>query len=389
VTPDESLTWLDSTQLFGVKLGLENTRLLLEGLGNPHVGRCFIHVAGSNGKGSVCAMLDAILRADGRRCGLYTSPHLINFRERIRVDGRMISPDALAASLTRIRNVSRGWAHCPTFFEIATVAALDHFHREGCDIVILETGMGGRLDATNVVTPRVSVITPIARDHTEWLGASLADIAAEKAGIIKPGVPVVSAMQHPEAADVIASRAKECGSPLIIANIPYPGRIALSGAHQNENAAVAIASLRAAALTISESTITQGMENVSWPARFQRIGERFLIDGAHNPHAARALVATWQEVFGKRKTTIIFGAMRDKDFAEMLSLLAPIAREFFFVPVSNPRSAAPGDLHTITPSQAFPSLQEAMQSIRRSDAPCLVTGSLFLAGEALALLGSD
>lgn len=390
MTPDESLAWLDGTQLFGVKLGLANTRRLLEALGNPQAGGQFLHVAGTNGKGSVCAMLDAILRADGRRCGLYTSPHLVDFRERIRVDGQMVLAEALAATLTRIRSACEGWDHCPTFFEIATVAALDHFRREGCEIVVLETGMGGRLDATNVVDPLVSVITPIARDHAEWLGSTLGEIAAEKAGIIKPGAPVVSAVQHPEAAAVIADRAKACGSPLTIAGAPYPGRVALSGAHQKENAAAAVASIRAAGLAVSESSISRGLAGVTWPARFQRVAGKFLIDGAHNPHSARSLLATWRENFGDCKTTVVFGALRDKEVAEMLAALSPLAAAFRFVPVANPRGANPHDFPSLTriPSQVFESLPDALGSLPSADAPAIITGSLFLAGEALAWLGA-
>ena len=176
----EALDWLNDTQFTGIKLGLDNTHRLLEAIGNPHQRLRFIHVAGTNGKGSVCAMLDSCLRAAGHRTGLYTSPHLVDFRERIRVDGVKISEQETAHGLTRLSETAETWDHKPTFFELSTVLAFDHFHRAGCDVVLLETGMGGRLDSTNVVMPVVSVITPIAMDHMAWLGDSLAKIAAEK-----------------------------------------------------------------------------------------------------------------------------------------------------------------------------------------------------------------
>ncbi|MGZ5003432.1 MAG: bifunctional folylpolyglutamate synthase/dihydrofolate synthase, partial [Chthoniobacterales bacterium] len=184
----EALAWLFGTQLFGIKLGLENIQRLLRTLNLPGEQR-IIHVAGTNGKGSVCAMIDSILRAQGYRSGLFTSPHLVTFRERIRVKGEMISEDEVAHGLTSIRQLVADWDPHPTFFEIATALGLQHFKNKHCEIVVLETGMGGRLDATNAVTPVVSVITPIDYDHQKWLGNSLGEIAAEKAGIIKPHVP--------------------------------------------------------------------------------------------------------------------------------------------------------------------------------------------------------
>ncbi|MFL6539832.1 MAG: bifunctional folylpolyglutamate synthase/dihydrofolate synthase, partial [Chthoniobacterales bacterium] len=187
----EALAWLYGTQLFGIKLGLDSIRRLVAELDVPAPEQRIIHVAGTNGKGSVCAMTDSILRAAGYRSGLFTSPHLVTFRERIQVNGEMISEDEVAAGLTTIRELIREWDPHPTFFEIVTALALRHFKRSACDVFVLETGMGGRLDATNVVTPVVSVITPIDYDHQKWLGHSLGEIAAEKAGIIKPGVPVV------------------------------------------------------------------------------------------------------------------------------------------------------------------------------------------------------
>ena len=390
MTPEEALDWLDSTQLFGVKFGLENTRRLLEAVGDPHLGMRFIHVAGTNGKGSVCAMLDAVLRCSGLRCGLYTSPHLVSFRERIRVNGRMIPSGALAASLTSLRSASARWDHSPTFFEIATVAALEHFSRERCEVVVLETGMGGRLDATNVVLPLVSVITPIARDHTEWLGCSAEEIAGEKAGIIKPGIPVVSAPQAPEVLSVLRSRAESQGAPFSVAGSPVELPVGLPGAHQKGNAALALDALRAGGMRPGEEAIERGLREVQWPARFQRVGDQFVVDGAHNPHAAASLTAAWQESFGDARTTVIFGALQDKDYAEMISIVSSIAEEFLFVPIANPRGADPRNFPGLTgvPSRVCTSLGQALAQVPGA-LPTLITGSLFLAGEALPLLDPD
>ncbi len=377
-----SLAWLFGTQFFGVKLGLDNTRALLEAADNPHDRLGIFHVAGTNGKGSACAMLDAIFLAGGLRSGLYTSPHLCDFRERVRVDGAMISPGTTEEILSLIRCSAIGIN--PTFFEIATVLALEHFAREHCDVVALETGMGGRLDATNAVTPLVSVITPVAVDHAQWLGATVGEIAAEKSGIIKPGVPVVSAPQVPEVARVIAGRARELDCPLAFVETPYRGEVGLAGGHQKWNAALAVAAVRAARLDISGEAVARGLREVKWPARFQRVGSRFVVDGAHNPHAAASLVATWKETFGAEKATVIFGALDDKNSGGMIELLAEVAREFFFVPVASPRSADPWTFSAPVACQTFRGLAQAIEAAARP--PLLITGSLFLAGEALSLL---
>nr|HRJ74047.1 folylpolyglutamate synthase/dihydrofolate synthase family protein [Terrimicrobiaceae bacterium] len=363
MTCGESLAWLYSTQQFGIKLGLDNILRLLAGLGHPEARFPIVHVAGTNGKGSVSALADAVLRASGRKCGLYTSPHLVDFRERIRVNGEMISPDAVAEGLTSLRALSSGWEHSPTFFEIATALALGHFAAAGCDCVVLETGMGGRLDATNAVRPAVSVLTPIALDHTEWLGKTLSAVAREKAGIIKAGVPVVSAPQLPEAGEVIRARAAEVGAPLAFVREPFrDGPIALRGEHQRENAALAIAALAAAGLTASPDNIRDGLRSVKWPGRFQLAGDRIVLDGGHNPHGARQLAANWREAFGDEKAVIIFGALADKDFPAMLRELAPIAGTFFFVPVRNERSAAVAALAEAAPGafRTWDSLEAAL-----------------------------
>jgi dihydrofolate synthase/folylpolyglutamate synthase len=391
VTLEEALEWLHGSQATGIKLGLENTHRLLAALDHPERKTKFLHVAGTNGKGSVCAMLDSVLRRAGFRTGLYTSPHLVDFRERIRVDGKMIPAEAVASGLSRLREAVRDWEHGPTFFELATVLALDHFAREGCDIVVLETGMGGRLDSTNAVIPLVSTITPVDLDHKEWLGDTIEKIAFEKAGIIKPGIPVVCSPQHPDAERVLRARANELSSSLTLVDRPWNGPVGLRGEHQKWNAAVAAAMLRAADLKIPDDALREGLANVEWPARFQKIGERFLIDGAHNAHSAAALVATWRESFGDAQATVVFGALRDKDHAEMLQILAPIAARFFFVPVDSERAESPKLFHPPAgiPAERPASIADAIHRALDFNESVLITGSLFLAGEALRIFGEN
>jgi dihydrofolate synthase / folylpolyglutamate synthase len=409
-TYKEALAWLYGLQRFGIKLGLENIQRLLDelDLGSPQPARpCagalpktfgkVIHVAGTNGKGSVCAMIDSVCRAQGYRTGLFTSPHLVTFRERIRVNGEMISEDAVTEGLTIIRNLVANWDPHPTFFEIITALALKHFSDAKIDSAILETGLGGRLDATNAIQSDVSVITPIDLDHEKWLGETISEIATEKAGITKPGVPVVSAPQQVEAEKVIRARAAECQAPLEFVTKPYDATpIALTGSHQKQNAAVAIAALRAAKTEIDGSAIARGLACIEWPARFQRWDERTIVDGAHNPAAARALAKTWREIFGDRQATLIVAVLSDKDLRGICEALAPIA-EFVFLPkFRSERAADPNILaqivSTITPSLPYStteSVGEALDMARTKPNPILITGSLHFAGEVLAYLGGE
>src|SRR3984893_548123 len=299
VNYSEALAWLYSLQRFGIKLGLENIRRLIAELHADLSRARVIHVAGTNGKGSVCAMIDSICRAQNYRTGLFTSPHLVSFRERIRVNGKKISEEAAANGLTSIRNLTSDWDPQPTFFEITTGLALKYFADARLDVVILETGLGGRLDATNAVQSNVSVITSIDLDHQKWLGDSLEKIAAEKAGIIKPKMPVVSAPQKKEVELVLRNRAADCENPIEFITEPHEQQpIALCGVYQKQNAALAIAAIHAAKIDIDDPAIAQGLATVDWPARFQKWDERTIIDGAHNPAAARILAETWYEHFG-------------------------------------------------------------------------------------------
>ena len=391
----EALGWLYGTQRFGIKLGLENVQLLLQKL--PAKGQRIIHVAGTNGKGSVCAMIDSICRAQDYRTGLFTSPHLVSYRERIRINGEMINENEVAQGLDAIRQRIADWDPHPTFFEITTALALDHFQKRECELIVLETGLGGRLDATNACTPVVSVITPIGYDHQKWLGNTLEAIAAEKAGIIKPRIPVVSAKQEPAAERVIRARAAECDAPLEFVTEPYAATaLGLAGAHQKQNASLAIAALRAAEIAVDESAITNGLSSVQWPARFQRWDDRTIIDGAHNPAGAKVLAETWRAEFGDERASIILAVLRDKDIAGILHALAAIAQRVILPRVRTERAVPPDEvarlISTITRTlqhSTTPSLSAALESARATPERILLTGSLHFAGEVLALLDGD
>ncbi len=399
LSPDyrEALAWLYGTQRFGIKLGLDNVRRLLQELNVPGERQRIIHVAGTNGKGSVCAMIDAISRAQGYRTGLFTSPHLVTYRERIQVNGEMIAEEKVAEGLLLIRKLIRNWEPHPTFFEITTALALIHFKECGCEVVALETGLGGRLDATNSVNPVVSVVTPIGYDHQSWLGSSLEEIAGEKAGIIKAHIPVVSAVQEPAAEKVLRERAAECEAPIQIVSGPYTRTpLALAGAHQKQNASLAIAALRSGGIAVQEEAVVQGLATVRWPARFQRWDERIIIDGTHNLAGASVLAETWREQFGDERATIILAVLRDKDVAGIWRALTPIARRAILPHARSERALAPSDLAKIgrevspeLPISIAPSFNDAFDQAQAEIGRILITGSLHFAGEALATLDGD
>lgn len=407
MTYTEALDFLYGLRLFGTKLGLEQTVQLAELAGNPHRQLRFIHVAGTNGKGSTCAMLESIYRAAGQRVGLFTSPHLVSFRERIQVDRQMISGPEVAALADR----ARGWlaqfpasAH-PTFFEVITLMALCYFMTRRCDLIVWETGLGGRLDATNIVTPLASVITNIQLDHEKWLGSTIAQIASEKAGIIKPAVPVVTAAQHPEALAVIRSTASANGSRLICLGAEDVARspagqinLPLMGEHQHWNAALAVATVQLLQdqIPVSPGALRAGLQTVSWPGRFQLCqtgdGRTILLDGAHNPAGAEALRVALQAYYPDRRPSLILGIFRDKDWPGMCQILAPLAGRIFLVPLQSERTASPTDLERVcsviaagVETIACRSLGEALERAK-ADPFMVVTGSLHLVGEAMELL---
>lgn len=390
----ESLDWLYSTQNFGIKLGLDGPKKLLrQFLAYPKSGTKVVHAAGTNGKGSTCAMIDSLARSCGVKSGLFTSPHLIEFRERIRVNGEMISEQAVAESLTELRALVSDWDHHPTFFEITLVVAMRHFKQCGCELIVLETGMGGRLDATTAVPADVCVITPIALDHSEWLGDTLEKVAGEKAGIIIDKVPVICAEQQREAAIVIAEEAEEQRATLINVSGPLLGyNIALAGEHQASNAKVALEAATALELPLNFDVVQHAFNNLHWPGRFETLSKtpQIIIDGAHNPHAAHALVDTWKQEFGTQKATLVFGAVEEKDVSLVLNILCPIAEVIHICPIDSPRTLSIDGVIAALPENApdyktHVSLAACMDALSNHDKPILIAGSLFLIGEAKAL----
>lgn len=392
---DDAIAWLYGTQTFGIKLGLENPRTLVAALAiDPDdPGPAVLHVAGTNGKGSVCAVAERILRDAGVKTGLFTSPHLVTYRERIRVNGTMISEEAVAAGLSELRGRTHLCENHPTFFELSLALAMGHFVRERCEVVILETGMGGRLDATSAIWPELCVITSIGLDHQQWLGGTIREIAAEKAGILKPGVPVVIGELHPEARDVVGRRALELGLPCIEAHpLPDDWTTGLKGPHQRENAALAVeAACRLEGERLTQEGIRQSVAAAQWPGRFQRIADDLVLDGAHNPDAAAVLRRTWQDEFGEGTAHLVFGAVESKDVVGIFRELLPILASVSFVTVKSERrlsiaamrralaEAGGGDL----PTAEFEILPEAVAGARSRGGRTLVAGSLFLVGEAL------
>jgi len=393
----EAIDWLFGTQQFGIKLGLEGPRVLLKDfLAFPKHGVKVAHVAGTNGKGSVCAMMERVARACGRRTGLFTSPHLIDYRERIQVSGEMISEERCAELLTEVRAVCERLETHPTFFEITLALAMRWFGERSCELIILETGMGGRLDATTAVPADVCVITPIGMDHTQWLGDTLAKVAGEKAGIFLEGVPAVSAPQDKEARIVLEKEANERRTPLRFIDEPLEGYgIALAGAHQKWNAAVALAALHDLGIRMGYESVAEGLAKVSWPGRFEKItdqGTEVILDGAHNPHAARVLRATWLEKYGEGIGTLVFGAVESKDVSGILKELHGLNARMIFCKVGTMRGLPVDELLKALPegaqAECHGNFYDAMEAARKHGDPVLVAGSLFLVGEARAeLLG--
>ena len=384
-----------------MKFGLRNTELLLAALGNPERAFPSVQIAGTNGKGSTAAMLDSICRAAGIKCGLYTSPHLVSITERISIAGTQISEEEFAACVKAVREVSEQLEALPTFFEQLTVAALLAFRNAGVELAILETGLGGRLDSTTAANASIVAITPIAMDHEEYLGNTLASIAAEKAAIIRPGVQAVIAKQQPEALEVLLQRCAETGvMPVFTGTHNFAGvRLALRGRHQLENAAVAIRLaelLRAEGFAIPDTAIVTGLETVSHPGRLELVQQHpaFLIDGAHNPAGAESLRDYLNES-ALRPLTLVFGAMRDKQLEQIGELLFPLADVLVLTAIDNPRSATLERLREVANRFArrkvFTSnTSAAALSIARAETPpegmICVAGSLYLVGELRPLI---
>ena len=429
MTYAEALDYLHGLAVFGARFGLETTQRMAAALGNPQTQLRFIHVAGTNGKGSTCAMLESIYRAAGLRVGLFTSPHLVSFRERMQVDRQLVSEADVARLVEEVISVqcsvfsqegdvtvpsatqsliTNHFPHSPTLFEFVTVMALRCFAEQKCDVVIWETGLGGRLDATNIVTPLASVITNIALDHQQWLGDTLAKIAAEKAGIIKPGVPVLTAADAPEAVAVIRAEAERRTAPFTLVEeelnvgleIGAPIALPLRGAHQQRNAALAQAVVRTLLdkLPVSEEALRRGLESVHWAGRLQVAsvgGREFILDGAHNLDGARALVAALRSEFGSKPFALVLGMLGDKDCELMCRELAPLAQRIAAVRVASNRSMEPAVLAEfccranpaahVSPHE---SVGDALAALRE-EPRVLIAGSLYLIGEAMERLGLD
>ena len=405
MTYSEAVQFLFGLRLFGANFGLENTRRLAALAGNPQDRLRFIHVAGTNGKGSTCAMLESIYRAAGLRVGLFTSPHLVSFRERIQVNRRLIPEEDVVRIVTEIQPLLKQFPadHQPTFFEVITIMALKFFAEQRCDLVIWETGLGGRLDATNIVTPLASVITNIALDHQQWLGDTLEKIAAEKAGIIKPGIPILTTTAEPAALTVIEKTAREKSAPLTrvqpfaAASAGHP--TSLLGEHQKLNAALTVATvdILQRQIPVSEENIQAGLASVNWPGRLQLVerpgGQKILLDGAHNVAGAETLRAALKKDFANARPVLVFGALADKNWPDICRILAPLASRFIAVPVASERTAQADEVVRLVratnpdlESTVCQNLTEALEAAK--DAPLIViTGSLYLVGEALETLG--
>ena len=403
----EAIQYLYNLRLFGAKFGLENTVRLAGMAGHPEASLAFIHVAGTNGKGSTCAMLESIYREAGLRTGLFTSPHLVRFGERIQVNRENIP----GADVVRLTSEIQRWvgrfpaaAH-PTFFEAVTVLALRYFAEQGCDLVIWETGLGGRLDATNIVDPKASVITNVQLDHQQWLGDTIGQIAVEKAGIIKPGRPVITAADDGPAFETIARRALQLGSPCVRVGREAAERapldrleLPLRGAHQKLNAALALATVDCLrdTLRVSREAMISGLLKVNWAGRCQlektASGQLVLLDGAHNPAGAETLRATLEQHFPGRRPTLILGVLKDKDWHAMCRVLAPVAGRLLLVPVPSERTTTPEmlrlacqEVNPAIETRACHSLAEALAESRQ-DSLVALAGSLFLVGEAMELM---
>jgi dihydrofolate synthase/folylpolyglutamate synthase len=379
----------------GVDLGLDRVRRALARLGEPQRRILAVQIAGTNGKGSTAAMTEAILRQAGLRTGLYTSPHLARFTERIRVDGREVDGDRLAALDGRIQAAGERL----TYFEIATVLAFLAFAEAGVEVAVLETGLGGRLDAVTCCEPLATAITSIGLDHTDYLGPTLADVAREKAGILKPGVPCFMGRLPPEAEAAIAARAGALGAPLLRLESelpPAPAAVALPGAHQRDNAALAIALARAAAdgagRPLAPATIAAGLASVRWPGRLERVADDLWLDCAHNAEGARALASAIPAVAAGRPVTLVVSIARDKDAGAILAALAPAARRLIATSSDSPRALPPAALASAAAAgfarvEAVEDPGAALARARAEGGGLVVAcGSIFLVGPLRARL---
>ena len=422
MTYEEALSYIHSICWKGSKLGLDRTRELLGKLDDPQKELKFIHIAGTNGKGSTAAMLSSILEEAGYRVGLYTSPFINRFNERMQVNHQPIPDEELAALTEYVRPHADAMADSPTEFELITALAMVWFARQKCDIVVLEVGMGGELDSTNIIdVPEAAVIAAMGLDHVKELGPTMADIARAKAGIIKEGGRVVSYGGNPEADEVIAAvcRARNASlcQPDFSAIVPgdfglegqtfsYKGwrvlRIPLVGAYQMNNAAVVLETvevLRQRGWNISDEAVRQGLADTRWPARFEvlRRDPVFIVDGGHNPHGIRATAESLSRLFPGRKITFVTGVMADKDVEHILGLIVPLADQFFTVRPDNPRAMDAGELARRIEAMgakatACASVRDGVDRAIQAEGPhgvACALGSLYMSGEVRSCFGKN
>jgi len=410
----EGLQYLYGLQKYGIKFGLSKTANLLKAFGNPHRGQRYIHIAGSNGKGSVAAMVESVLMKSGLRVGLYSSPHLVRFTERFRINGKEIAPKKAAAIAGELIKVIKP-AHPPTFFEVTTAMALIYFAREKVDISIIEVGMGGRLDATNVIRPVVSAITNISLEHQFFLGSRLLDIAKEKGGIIKRGVDLVTAVNQPSIIRLFESicEAKKAFLWRVGKDVRYRSNgsrfsyyglrrnfkaieLGLRGKFQNRNAALSLAVielLEKKGYAFSSRHIAEGLKDTKWPGRMHVVSQEPLIilDGAHNPKAISELAHSIRHDFSYRRLILVIGVMEDKDVGKILKGILPIADYVIYTRPDYYRSARPERLMKEglplgKPGEIVPAISDALDMAKEMAGPkdmILVSGSLFTVGEAM------
>ena len=423
MTYDEAIKYIHGVSNFFCKPGLDRIRELCSGLGDPQNELKFIHVGGTNGKGSVCSMLNSVFMAAGYKVGLYTSPYIIEFNERMRVNGQNISNDALARLTEKVKNIADGMTDKPTEFELITAIGFEYFKEEKCDVVILEVGMGGRLDATNIIDrPLLSIITGIALDHTAFLGDTIEQIASEKAGIIKEKSVALWGGDSKAAEAVIKEESAKKQSILCKADyselkikafdlsgttFDYRNRedvkLSLLGAYQPRNAAIvldALDNLSGIGLKVGEEAIRCGLIKAKWPARFEIINKNPLIifDGAHNPQGISAAVSSVKNYFGDKKVVVLTGVLRDKDYISIADSLSEIALSAFTITPDNPRALTADKYANILNGKgvaALPcasvseALTLAVNKAKESETALICLGSLYLYGEVFSVIKSS
>lgn len=415
----QSLEYLYGLEKFGMIFGLEKVRAILEAIGNPHLEIQTIHIGGTNGKGSTAAMMASILQQEGYHVGLYTSPHLIRFTERIKVDGKEIDQEVVAELTDWIRERIETSGVSPpfTFFDFTTAMALLYFKQKRVDLAILEVGLGGRLDSTNVVDPLLSIITNVSKDHEEVLGRTLLKIAYEKAGIIKKGRPLITAASQPQILHVFSKICKEKGSPFYrmgkeFSYVPCEGghfhyrgihrkfwdlTVNLHGSHQIINAVTALGAMEVLdelGYVVSNEAMINGLNRVEWPGRLEMVcsSPRVFLDGAHNPAGALVLKESLQKEFEYNRLILIVGIMRDKNYKFILRTLAPIADHLILTQPNIPRAASPEVLQKVLErngekAEIVQDVQKAIDrglSMASSEDLLCITGSLYTVGEARA-----